>query len=59
MVNYRGSTGYGQAFTDAFSETECNEPRMWFYGSALLAALSLLDRGPNGVEGFSYGVSNN
>ncbi len=57
MVNYRGSTGYGQAFTDAvFADQNGNEAQDVLYGvSAALRRNLWIDRDRLGVEGTSYG----
>ncbi len=57
MVNYRGSTGYGQAFTDAvFADQNGNEAQDVLYGvSAALRRNLWIDRDRIGVEGTSYG----
>jgi len=57
MVNYRGSTGYGQQFTDAvFGDQNGNEAQDVLYGvSAALRRYLWLDRDRVGVEGVSYG----
>jgi len=57
MVNYRGSTGYGQAFTDAvFADQDGNEGQDVLYGvSAALHRYPWIDRNRLGVEGTSYG----
>ncbi|HXU08808.1 MAG TPA: S9 family peptidase, partial [Blastocatellia bacterium] len=57
MVNYRGSTGYGQAFTDAvFGDQNGNEAQDVLYGlSAALRRFLWIDRDRLGVEGVSYG----
>jgi dipeptidyl aminopeptidase/acylaminoacyl peptidase len=57
MVNYRGSTGYGQAFTDAvFGDQNGNEAQDVLYGlSATLRRNLWIDRDRLGVEGVSYG----
>ncbi|HME09123.1 MAG TPA: S9 family peptidase, partial [Bryobacteraceae bacterium] len=57
MVNYRGSTGYGQAFTDAvFSDQNGNEAQDVLYGvSAALRRYLWIDRDRLGLEGVSYG----
>ncbi|MDH4063870.1 MAG: S9 family peptidase [Acidobacteriota bacterium] len=56
-VNYRGSTGYGQAFTDAILRDQNGaEARDVVAGvDAALAAFPWLDRGRLGIEGGSYG----
>lgn len=56
-VNYRGSTGYGQAFTDAiFQDQNGGEARDVLYGMrAALNRYSWLDPECVGVEGGSYG----
>ncbi|MDQ6678322.1 MAG: S9 family peptidase [Acidobacteriota bacterium] len=57
MVNYRGSTGYGQAFTDAvFGDQDGNEAQDVLYGvSAAMRRYPWIDRDRLGVEGVSYG----
>jgi dipeptidyl aminopeptidase/acylaminoacyl peptidase len=57
MINYRGSTGYGQAFTDAvFADQNGNEAQDVLYGvSAALRRYPWIDRDRLGVEGTSYG----
>ena len=57
MVNYRGSTGYGQAFTDAvFADQNGNEAQDVLYGlSAAMRRYLWIDRDRLGVEGQSYG----
>jgi dipeptidyl aminopeptidase/acylaminoacyl peptidase len=57
MVNYRGSTGYGQAFTDAvFADQDGNEGQDVLYGvSAAIRRYPWIDRARLGVEGTSYG----
>jgi len=57
MVNYRGSTGYGQQFADAvFGDQNGNEAQDVLYGaSAALRRYLWLDRERIGVEGVSYG----
>src|SRR6185295_7366960 len=57
MVNYRGSTGYGQAFTDAvFGDQNGNEAQDVLYGlSAAMRRFLWIDRDRLGVEGVSYG----
>lgn len=57
MVNFRGSTGYGQKFTDAvFGDQNGNEAQDVLYGlSAALRRYLWIDRNRLGVEGGSYG----
>jgi dipeptidyl aminopeptidase/acylaminoacyl peptidase len=57
MVNYRGSTGYGQAFADAvFGDQNGNEAQDVLYGlSAAMRRNLWIDRDRLGVEGQSYG----
>ena len=57
MVNYRGSTGYSQAFSDAvFADQNGNEGQDVLYGvSAALRRYPWIDRERLGVEGTSYG----
>src|SRR5262245_12558631 len=57
MINYRGSTGYGQAFTDAvFADQNGNEAQDVLYGlSAAMRRYQWIDRDRLGVEGTSYG----
>ena len=57
MVNYRGSTGYGQKFTDAiFRDQNGGEARDVLAGvDAALAKYPWLDGGRMGIEGTSYG----
>jgi dipeptidyl aminopeptidase/acylaminoacyl peptidase len=57
MVNYRGSTGYGQKFTDAiYGDQNGNEAQDVLYGvSAALRRNLWLDRDRLGIEGTSYG----
>ena len=56
-VNYRGSTGYGQAFADlVFGDQDGNEAQDVLYGtSAALRRYLWLDRERMGIEGVSYG----
>ena len=57
QVNFRGSTGYGQAFADAvFGDQNGNEGQDVLYGvSAALRRNPWIDRGRVGIEGGSYG----
>jgi dipeptidyl aminopeptidase/acylaminoacyl peptidase len=57
MVNYRGSTGYGQAFADAvFGDQNGGEGQDVLYGvSAAIRRYPWIDRNRLGVEGTSYG----
>jgi dipeptidyl aminopeptidase/acylaminoacyl peptidase len=57
LVNYRGSTGYGQGFTDAvFGDQNGNEAQDVIYGlSAAMRRFLWIDRDRVGVEGVSYG----
>ena len=57
LVNYRGSTGYGQKFTDAvFGDQNGNEAQDVLYGlSAAMRRNLWIDRARLGVEGVSYG----
>lgn len=57
MVNYRGSTGYGQRFADAiFADQNGGEAKDVLAGvDAALARYSWLDSQRLGVEGGSYG----
>ena len=57
MVNYRGSTGYGQAFTDAvFADQNGNEGQDVLWGvSAAVRRYPWIDRDRLGIEGTSYG----
>ncbi len=57
MVNYRGSTGYGQKFADAvFADQNGNEAQDVLYGvSAALRRNLWLDAERLGMEGVSYG----
>ena len=57
MVNYRGSTGYGQAFADAiFRDQNGNEAQDVLYGvNAAIRRNPWIDRDRLGIEGGSYG----
>lgn len=57
MVNYRGSTGYGQQFTDAvFGDQNGSEAQDVLYGvKAALRRYLWIDPNRLGVEGVSYG----
>jgi dipeptidyl aminopeptidase/acylaminoacyl peptidase len=57
MVNYRGSTGYGQNFADAvYGDQNGNEGQDVIYAvSAALRRNLWIDRDRLGVEGVSYG----
>lgn len=57
MVNYRGSTGYGQAFTDAvFRDQNGDEAQDVLYGvNAAIRRNTWIDRDRLGIEGGSYG----
>jgi dipeptidyl aminopeptidase/acylaminoacyl peptidase len=57
QVNYRGSTGYGQAFADAvFRDQNGDEAQDVLYGvSAAIRRYPWIDRNRLGVEGVSYG----
>ena len=57
MVNYRGSTGYGQKFADAiFRDQNGGEAKDVLYGvEAALRRNSWVDRERLGIEGGSYG----
>jgi len=57
QVNYRGSTGYGQAFADAvFRDQNGDEAQDVLYGvSAALRRNPWIDRDRIGIEGGSYG----
>jgi dipeptidyl aminopeptidase/acylaminoacyl peptidase len=57
MVNYRGSTGYGQRFTDAvFRDQNGDEAQDVLYGvSAAIRRNPWIDRARLGIEGGSYG----
>ena len=56
-VNFRGSTGYGQAFADAvFGDQNGNEGQDVLYGvSAAVRRYLWIDRERMGIEGTSYG----
>jgi dipeptidyl aminopeptidase/acylaminoacyl peptidase len=57
MVNYRGSTGYGQAYADGvFGDQNGNEGQDVLYAvSAAIRRNLWIDRDRLGVEGVSYG----
>jgi dipeptidyl aminopeptidase/acylaminoacyl peptidase len=57
QINYRGSTGYGQAFADAvFGDQDGNEGQDILYGvSAAVRRYLWIDRERMGIEGVSYG----
>ena len=57
QVNYRGSTGYGQAFTDAvFRDQNGDEAQDVLYGvNAAIRRNPWIDRNRLGIEGGSYG----
>ena len=57
MVNYRGSTGYGQKFADAiFNDQDGGEAKDVLAGvDAALAKYPWIDAGRLGIEGGSYG----
>jgi len=57
MVNYRGSTGYGQQFADAvFGDQNGNEGQDVIYGVSAAVRRNLwIDRERLGIEGVSYG----
>ncbi len=57
MVNYRGSTGYGQQFADAvFRDQDGDEAMDVLYGvNAALRRYPWIDRDRIGIEGVSYG----
>jgi acylaminoacyl-peptidase len=57
MVNYRGSTGYGQKFADAvFGDQNGNEGQDVLYAvNAAIRRNPWIDRDRLGVEGVSYG----
>ena len=57
QVNYRGSTGYGQAFTDAvFRDQNGDEAQDVLYGvNAVTRRNTWIDRDRLGIEGGSYG----
>lgn len=56
-INYRGSTGYGQAFADAiFGDQNGGEAKDVIYGvQAALRRFDWIDRDRLGIEGGSYG----
>jgi dipeptidyl aminopeptidase/acylaminoacyl peptidase len=57
MVNYRGSTGYGQEFADAiFGDQDGGEAKDVMYGlAAALGNYAWIDAARVGIEGVSYG----
>ena len=57
MVNYRGSTGYGQAFADAIAKDQNGKEAQDVLAGvdAALARHPWLDAGRMGIEGGSYG----
>jgi dipeptidyl aminopeptidase/acylaminoacyl peptidase len=57
MVNYRGSSGYGQKFADAvFGDQNGNEGQDVLYAVSAAVRRNLwLDRDRMGIEGISYG----
>ncbi|MFO7692839.1 MAG: S9 family peptidase [Vicinamibacterales bacterium] len=57
MVNYRGSTGYGQAFADAIAKDQNGREAQDVLAGvdAALARHPWLDAGRMGIEGGSYG----
>jgi dipeptidyl aminopeptidase/acylaminoacyl peptidase len=57
MVNYRGSTGYGQEFADAiFQDQDGGEAKDIVYGvRAALGNYPWIDSARLGIEGISYG----
>lgn len=57
LVNFRGSTSYGQALSDAvFADQNGNEAQDVLYGTmAAIRRFPWIDRDRIGVEGWSYG----
>ena len=57
MVNFRGSSSYGQDFSDAvFADQNGNEAQDVLYGTfAAIRRYPWIDRNRMGVEGWSYG----
>ncbi|HEY3744493.1 MAG TPA: S9 family peptidase [Bryobacteraceae bacterium] len=57
MINYRGSTGYGQMFADAiFADQNGNEGMDVLYGvNAAIRRYPWIDQNRLGIEGTSYG----
>lgn len=57
MVNYRGSSGYGQKFADAvFGDQDGNEAQDVLYAVSAAVRRNLwIDRDRMGIEGISYG----